>query len=183
MNEIPPIRFESDRLIFRRAEPGDGVALNAAIVESFDVLSQWMAWADHIPSVEESEEKVLASRERFDAKHEFQFLLFDKASGLLAGSCGLHYWSEQYQCFEIGYWIRKSFLRQGFASEACQRMTQFAFEEGLCGLIEIHVAADNLVSQKVALRCGYAYDRTITASMRTLSNDLPVDEIVFAKRK
>lgn len=182
MTRTVPTQFESDRLILRRAESGDGKALNEAILESYANLNQWMAWADHIPSVEESEEKAIASHERFVRGHEYQFLLIDKASGKVAGSCGLHYWNEQYKTFEIGYWIRTSFLKQGLAKEAASAVANFAFEHNLTDQLEIHVASDNLVSQKVAISIGFEYERKIIASMRSLPDGPVVDELVFVKR-
>jgi len=39
--------------------------------------------------------------------------------------------------FEIGYWIRQSASRQGFMSEAVDRVTQFAFKNLQANRIEI----------------------------------------------
>ncbi|HLO99562.1 MAG TPA: GNAT family N-acetyltransferase [Fimbriimonas sp.] len=183
MTKVIPTQFESERLILRRTESGDGPALNEALLESYENLNQWMAWADHAPNVAESEEKAIASHERFNKGHEYQFLLIDKSTGLVAGSCGLHYWNEQYKTFEIGYWIRTRFLKQGLAKEAASAVANFAFKHNLTNQLEIHVASDNLVSQKVALSIGFEYERKIIASMRSLPDGPIVDELVFVKRK
>ena len=55
-----PESFESERLIIRAPQPGDGAEMNAAIRETFDDLKIWMPWAQEIPTIEESEANVRA---------------------------------------------------------------------------------------------------------------------------
>jgi len=51
-----PESFETERLLIRVPRPGDGLAFNAAILESFDDLQPWMPWAKERPSIEKTEE-------------------------------------------------------------------------------------------------------------------------------
>ena len=55
---------------------------------------------------------------------------------------------------EVGYILRRSAWGKGYATEACRRLVQFAFEE--TGLEEIVAVTDprNAVSQKVLRKCG-----------------------------
>jgi ribosomal-protein-alanine N-acetyltransferase len=55
---------------------------------------------------------------------------------------------------EVGYMLRRSAWGKGYATEACRRLVQFAFEE--TELDEIVAVTDprNAVSQKVLRKCG-----------------------------
>ncbi|MBN8285720.1 hypothetical protein [Zoogloea sp.] len=49
--DIFPERLTSDRLLIRPAAPGDGEQFYAAIIESQEELSPWLAWTFPPPSV------------------------------------------------------------------------------------------------------------------------------------
>src|SRR5699024_3412463 len=50
-----PEQFETNRLLLRAPQNGDGVMINEAIRDSYEYLHKWLKWADHIPEVEETE--------------------------------------------------------------------------------------------------------------------------------
>ena len=52
---VVPDHFETERLLIRAPQPGDGPAINAAVVESIDDLRPWMPWAQTTQSVAEQE--------------------------------------------------------------------------------------------------------------------------------
>jgi hypothetical protein len=47
-----PDSFETERLLIRVPQAGDGPALNAAIRETFENLKPWMPWAQEMPSID-----------------------------------------------------------------------------------------------------------------------------------
>lgn len=83
-----PESFESSRLLIRAALWGDGAAVNEAVQESIAELSPWMPWAQHIPSVEESEASLRKSRLQFLERKDIRPLLVNKETGHLVGSAG-----------------------------------------------------------------------------------------------
>ena len=44
-----PLSFTSERLTIRCPQPGDGAALNAAVLESLAELRPWLPWAQQAP--------------------------------------------------------------------------------------------------------------------------------------
>src|SRR5688500_17119935 len=62
--EIPE-SIETARLTLRAPRPGDGPAVNEAIRESAAELQPWMAWADPLPTVEQTESHTRASMAKF----------------------------------------------------------------------------------------------------------------------
>lgn len=99
--------------MIRPAEPGDGDELNAAVCESFEDLHTWMPWAEKRPTVAESEERVRFTHAQWNAREEMALHLYDKVTHALVGCSGYHKPDWDVPSFEIGYWIRKRFERQG----------------------------------------------------------------------
>lgn len=60
-----PESFETERLLIRAPLWGDGVSMNEAIRESIDELRPWMAFAQVIPTLEESEKVTREGRLEF----------------------------------------------------------------------------------------------------------------------
>ena len=56
-----PDPINTDRLLLRSPQPGDGVEVNQAIRESYADLHEWMDWANYLPDVEETEQRKLGS--------------------------------------------------------------------------------------------------------------------------
>ncbi|EPZ48288.1 GNAT family N-acetyltransferase [Alicyclobacillus acidoterrestris] len=150
-----PEQFETERLLMRCPMPGDGQVVADAIRESFDSLHTWLNWAEHVPSLEESEERARISRVRFLMREDLQFHLFEKSSGRFIGSTGLHRMNWRLRGFEIGYWLRDSERGKGYMTEAVAGLTKFAVDFLEANRIEIRCDVRNVTSRKVAERCGY----------------------------
>lgn len=161
-----PEEFESERLLIRAPRVGDGKQLNEAIVESFDEFVRWLPWAKVCPSVAESEEHCKKSREKFLAKEDMQLLLFDKSTGVLVGSSGLHQIDWNVPMFEIGYWCRTSQIGKGYIAEAVQRVSKFAFEVLKANRIEIRVDSKNIKSASIPQKLGYTLEGTLRHQCR-----------------
>ncbi|HZL35791.1 MAG TPA: GNAT family N-acetyltransferase [Tepidisphaeraceae bacterium] len=149
-----PEAFETDRLLIRVPRPGDGPALNAAILETFETLRLWMPWAKECPSIEKSEENSRKAYSLFLAREDITLRLIHKSSGLFLGSSGCHPRDWAIPKFEIGYWCRTRFEGQGYITEAVNGITQFGFDVMGAKRIEIRCDTTNSRSIKVAERVG-----------------------------
>lgn len=166
MNTIPtdPILleisegFESERLLIRAPLWGDGAAINEAVRESIEELRPWMPWAKNIPTIEASEAEIRRSRLQFIERKDLRLLLIHKKTGLLLGSSGLHRIDWHARKFEIGYWVRTSFEKQGYVTEAVNAITSFAVQELQANRIEIRCDSRNLRSAKTAERSGFTLE-------------------------
>lgn len=176
-----PNEFSSHRLDIRLPKPGDGAELNKAIQETFDLLKLWMPWAKKLPSVVETEEYVRRANSRFLLREDLQLLLFDKISKEIVGSSGLHRMDWGVPRFEIGYWIRKKYLNQGFAKEAVTAIADFAFSQLEAARVEILVASHNTASQKVALSSGFHLEAILKNFEVSLMDEKIVDRHVYAR--
>ena len=81
-----------------------------------------------------------------------------KETGVLFGSGGL-IWEEDWQIYQIGYNIMKSYWSCGYATEAMKAIFEFAKENlGIKKLSGGH-AKENHASARVIEKLGFVYDR------------------------
>lgn len=175
-----PESFESSRLLIRAALWGDGAAVNEAVQESIAELSPWMPWAQHIPSVEESEASLRKSRLQFLERKDIRSLLVNKETGHLVGSDGLHRIDWQVRKFEIGYWVRTSCAGQGYITEAVSAIADFAVQELQAARLEIRCDSRNTQSARVAERAGFTLEGILRNDKLDVQGALR-DNMIYSK--
>ncbi|GIP33937.1 GNAT family N-acetyltransferase [Paenibacillus sp. J2TS4] len=175
-----PEQFETERLIIRAPQWGDGAVVNAAIRESFEELRQWMPWAQQLPTVDETEANIRNARLRFLERMELRLHLLVKETGQFIGCSGLHRIDWRNRGFEIGYWLRTSQTGRGWMTEAVHGITRFAADELQANRVEIRCDARNDLSRRVAERCGFTLEGILRRE-DTDVNGLPRDTMVFSK--
>jgi ribosomal-protein-serine acetyltransferase len=176
-----PASFETERLTIRVPQPGDGAELNAAARETWAELQPWMPWAAGEPSsVEESEVRMREAHAKFLTREDMWLLLFLKGTNTLVGSSGLHPCNWEVPYFEIGYWIRKRFMGQGYATEAVLGVTDFGFNVVGAKRIEIRCDVLNERSAAGARRAGFILESTRRHDARDHVSGRLRDTLVFA---
>lgn len=156
--------FDTDRLIARCPQPGDGQRVYDALAESLGELRAFPAslpWALLAPSPEQSERFCREACANFVARRDFVFLIFRRDSGALAGCCGLHHANWSVPAFDAGWWGCSSQHGRGLMTEAIRGLLEFAF----AGLGARRVAAyvDALNARSIALceRVGMTLEGTL----------------------
>jgi RimJ/RimL family protein N-acetyltransferase len=177
---VVPDALETERLVLRSPMPGDGAALNAAVIESFDELRVWMPWAHRLPTVEETEAHVCSARGAYLERTDLPLLIFLRDSGTLIGATGLHRMDWQVPRFEIGYWIRKGYSGKGYVTESVRALTKFAFDLLQAQRVEIHCSEQNVRSQRVAERSGFLLEARLKKHRRG-AGDTVEDTLVYAR--
>ncbi len=152
-----PLPIVTPRLLIRHMLPGDGVAATEAITETFDQLHETMAWAKKIPTEEDSEIRARESYVDFLQRKDLQMLGFERNSGRLVIFTGLHRIDWQVRTFEIGYWVRTSAQGQGYATEAANALTRYAFEVLEARRVGIGHAEGNAASKAVIEKLAFPY--------------------------
>ncbi len=175
-----PETLETERLILRSPRAGDGAAVNAAILETWDSLHQWMAWAVERPSVEETEGFMRLQQASFIARTGLNMLIFARDTQAFVGAAGLPRIDWSLRRFEIGYWIRQRCVGQGLMSEAVTALTELAFTTLAAVRVEIHTSHRNLRSQRVAERCGFVLEGRLRDFGREPSGELR-DEMIYGR--
>ncbi|ENM5772416.1 GNAT family N-acetyltransferase [Vibrio mimicus] len=153
----------------------------AAIIESQSELKQFLPWVPHSMTSEESiknTQQAIANFQNF--ADELRFLLIEKESGQFVGAIGLIIRDKSIPFFEIGYWLRSSFVGFGYISEAVKVLERYAFYDLEAKRVEIKTAENNYKSRAVAERCGYVYEGT-HKNDRILPNGEISSTVVYAK--
>ena len=163
MNEArgPAYRIITKRLILRCWEPKDAALLKASIDESLEHLLPWMIWAQNEPqTIEQKVELIRLFRSQFDSDQDYSYAIFNLDQTRALGGTGLHKRSEP-GGMEIGYWIHKDFVNQGFATEASAALTKVAFEVHKTQRLEIYCAPENVGSAAVPRKLGFTHEATL----------------------
>jgi RimJ/RimL family protein N-acetyltransferase len=159
-------------MLLRAPRAGDGIAVNAAIQESFDSLHQWMPWARTVPTLEQSEHFAREGAQHYRSREDFPILLWERDTQLFIGASGLHPRDWSVPSFEIGYWVRSSREGQGYVTEAVKALTQVAFAILHAQRLIIRCDARNLRSARVAERAGYRLEATLRRELRAPDGSL-----------
>lgn len=162
---LPQI-IETPRLLLRASAPGQGAAINEAIVETFEQLHLWMPWARERPTLEESEIYVREAARKWEAGTQFDFSILT-LDGSFVGRVGI--WPlEEAGCFEIGYWCRASAQGQGYTSEAVRALCHASGKHLQPRRLVIRCDRRNIASQNVARKCGFALGSAVDGSVHDL---------------
>jgi len=180
-----PMPITTPRLLIRPPEVGDGSVVNAAIIESFDVLHQFMDWAKEKPTVQETEEIMRRCAENWTLKKSqepwLQLLIFDKNTDQFIGGTSFYNINSEIPSLETGYWIRTSMSHQGLMTEAMNAITQYAFKQLRVKRIAITCDVDNTRSRKIPERLGYILEATLKANRIKPNSDEVSDSLLYAR--
>ena len=180
-----PTHIETPRLLLRPPQTNEGKILNAAILESFELLNKCMLWAKEKPSLEESEAVVKREAQNWILKRksdpELMLFILDKSTNDLHGATGFHGIDWEVPCAETGYWVRKKYLGQGYITEAINAITQYAFNVLKVKRLAITCDVDNERSKKVPERLGYSLESIMKANrVKPITGEV-TDTLVFAR--
>ena len=178
-----PDQFETERLTIRSPRPGDGAALHAAVVDSWERLQLWMEWAQapRPGPVAEWEAWIRQVHVAFLQRTDLQLLCFLKGSDIQVAGSGLHRIDWSIPSFEIGYWVRTGYEGQGYVTEAVRGITHFAFSVLGARRVEIHCDVRNERSAAVARRAGYELEGTLRCHRRNPRSGALSDTLIFAR--
>ncbi|MBX6386797.1 MAG: GNAT family N-acetyltransferase [Microbispora sp.] len=106
------------------------------------------------------------------------FLIADAATDEVLGTVGLKP-QDRYGVAEVGYWLAPWARGRGVATAAVRAIAERAFARGV-PRITLRAAVDNIPSQQVALRCGFAHEGVLRAA-GTVHGDVRTDLAVFGR--
>jgi RimJ/RimL family protein N-acetyltransferase len=158
-----PASIETPRLLLRPPRAGDGPALLDALTESLPALRRFLAslpWVAADPTPASAEAYCRNGEANFLARRDLPFFVFDRASGRLLASTGLHRTVWHTPKTEVGYWCRTGATGQGYVGEAVGALVDYAFRHIGAVRVELITDAENAASRRVAERCGFVLEAT-----------------------
>jgi RimJ/RimL family protein N-acetyltransferase len=162
--------IETPRMWLRWPLPGDGEALYRGVSESLQQLRQWpdsLPWAQNEQSPRVSEDYCQTCYAACVMQVAWPMLLIDKASEDVIGTVGFHHIDGVQRIWELGYWCRWPYQKQGRMSEAVLALTEAALGSWPGVQLTSRVDQRNVASVKVLERAGYECvreERTTAAS-------------------
>lgn len=164
----PAYRIETKRLLVRCYNPSDAPLLAESITENVEHLRPWMPWVHSEPEpIEIKFARLKRFRGMFDLGQNFVYGIFNPEETKLLGGTGLHPRIGDEQ-LEIGYWIHKDYVNQGFITESTAALIKVAFELIQVHRIEIHCDPANVASAAVPRKLGFVHEGTLRAQTRFL---------------
>jgi RimJ/RimL family protein N-acetyltransferase len=176
---VPEV-IESERLTLQATRAGCGPVINAAFLESHGELKPWMPWAKERQLVDEAERHCREMQAKWHARETLDFCFVRRADGAFVGKGGLHTIDWSIPKVEIGYWIRSSCTRQGFATEATLRLVELARDTLCAHRVEITSDTRNAASRRVAEKCGFELEGIRRRSRRDSDGGLR-DSCMYAR--
>lgn len=170
-----PTSVETERLLLRVPQAGDGPALHAAVCESLPELRQFLSavpWVANPSTPDIAEARCRTAAANFLLRTETPFHVFEKASGQFLGGAGLLRTVWATPRTEVGYWMRSSCAGQGFAKEAVEALVDYAFTQMQAVRVELVSDEANLASRRVAERCLFALEGTLRQERRATDGSL-----------
>lgn len=175
-----PERIDTARLTLRATRAGMGKPVAEAVRESRRELQQWMAWARGALSVYDSERHCREMQLKWHAREELDYCFHRSEDDLLVGKGGLHTIDWAVPKVEIGYWIRSSCTRRGYASEAAAALVEMARAALGANRVEIACDARNLPSRRVAEKSGFVLEGIRRRARRDAAGEL-ADSCLYAR--
>jgi RimJ/RimL family protein N-acetyltransferase len=157
-----PCPVETERLLVRPYQRGDGPQLFASIAAERASILPWMVWA-HTDHQSESDSVYYVERVRRaledPACTDFPMAILDRHTGAMLGGTGLVRIRRELRDAEIGYWVLGSLRGQGLATEAVGGLISSALRPARSGgwglrRVAVYTSTSNEASRRVCEKLG-----------------------------
>ncbi|PCJ54692.1 MAG: RimJ/RimL family protein N-acetyltransferase [Planctomycetota bacterium] len=147
------------------------------IEKNRDYLRKWLPWLDWNTSKEDTKEFITNSlKDYVEKKSMVNVIVAEEVCGI----CSFNSINNSIKAGYIGYWIAENHQGKGLVTESCRDLETLGFEQLKLNKIEIHVAQENIQSQKVAEKLGYIETGKVIDAEWLY--DHYVDYIIYCKR-
>lgn len=153
-----------ERVILSKRQEAHDVDVWEAITESRTHLRQYLFWVDATKDFNDVIKATHRFNERWEEDDDWCYNLYDGQTHTLLGCIAVHNISFINQSVELGYWLRKSKLKQGYMTEAIHVLEKELFDHGI-HRIEICCDINNKPSSNTALKAGYKLESIAKEAM------------------
>jgi ribosomal-protein-serine acetyltransferase len=163
-----PAMFESERLILRPYQAGDGAMYFAAGQKNRQHLQRYEADNAILSAKTEQEAEALVQELAADwaARKCFFLGAWDKRSGEFVAQVYIGVVNWDTPEFEVGYFVDRDHEGQGYVTEAVHAALGFVFDHLQAQRVSLRCNTTNLRSQRVAERCGFTREGLLRQNRR-----------------
>ena len=169
---------KSANITIRAFAPNDAAGFKDACLESINSVGKWMPWCHTSYEHEEALSWFAQCSKEIEAGNSYDLGIFRNTDSLLVGSIAINQLDKRNRIGNIGYWVRETLQRQGYALEAVELIKQFGFQELHLVRLEIVVHTENNASRRVAERAGACFE--CLANNRLMHNGIPETAAVYS---
>jgi ribosomal-protein-serine acetyltransferase len=141
-------------IVLRRQNPEWAGLLHEAAMASVAEVNPWLGWCHPGFSLCDSENWLREQLTEWDEDRAYEFAIFDAGDNRFLGGAGINNVRRIHQMANLGYWVRSGETGRGIASAATRLAARFGLEQAGLQRIEIVIAVENMVSQRVAEKSG-----------------------------
>ena len=172
MNNKPsehPIRIESQRLILRPYQAGDGPMYFAVGQKNRQHLQRYEADnAILVPKNEQEAEALVQELAADWTAGKCYFLgAWDKASGEFVAQVYIGIVNRDTPEYEVGYFVDQEHEGKGYVTEAVRAAIGFLFRNLGAHRVRVHCDETNIRSRRVAERCGFVHEGLLREDTRS----------------
>lgn len=151
------IHYETKSLILRNLQEDDCIKLQSYLLENRDFLEKWSPKVDENFYDISNLKKIINDDNKSNlSKSSLKLHIFLKENNKLIGSISLSniVYGAFLSCF-LGYKLHTNYTKQGYMSEALEKIVDIAFDELKLHRIEANIMPMNLASQKLVQKFSF----------------------------
>lgn len=164
--------------MLRPYRAGDASQLVTAVRESMATVGVWMPWAHADYDLYDAHEWLARCAANMEDGVAFDIGVFSPDGAVLYGGVAINQIRREDNLGNLGYWIRQSRQRHGFAAGAATMMACHGFHGLGLSRLEVVAAERNLPSRAVAEKIGAQFE--CIARNRLILQGRPVAAAVYS---
>lgn len=154
---VPYPKIETDRLLLRMVRRRDAEELYELCRRP--ETSRFSLWSPH-GSLRETKNFIAYRLSQYRKRECMFFVIEEKATGRVIGTCSYVSMDADYKIAEIGYSILSDLWNKGFATETAEALTGYAFNRIGVQRVFARVIPRNTASARVLLKLGFRFEGT-----------------------
>lgn len=179
--DLPRV-IETPRLFLRPPQAGDGEGIYYAIKDGYENLVKWLNWPKTFScTIDAMEREARMHQARWILREDMRLIVIHKESNTIIGRCGFPpvqlNWQIPY--FGISYFLSQSWQGQGYAIEAVNALTRYAFKYMKARKVEIKCDAENLKSIAIPEKIGFIYEARLKGNWPRQDKDELADVLCY----
>lgn len=148
------LKLEGKRVLLRPLEEKDAKSLQENINDP-DIYKYTLT-IPHPYEMSHAEWWINHTQERIKEKKAYELGIELKETGNIIGGMGICHIDPAHDSAEVGYWLGKKYWGKGITTEALDLLMNFAFNELKLHRLHANTFIDNIGSQKVLEKSGFA---------------------------
>jgi RimJ/RimL family protein N-acetyltransferase len=162
-----PSKLETERLIMRPYQKGDGKPYFSLLHNNFEHLKDHVDEATTVDTEKKAEIRIRELAADWVARTRFIMGIWEKASHTYIGEIWIEPKKWDVPLFEIGWFLGKDYERKGFITEAAKASLKLLFEDLGAHKVVVKARESNVRSFRVAERCGFVREGLLRDNAKT----------------